>query len=176
MKFPPPLAHFCRWNYQRAFCMVLGEKLIWKLDNFNFKLSTQVPGCSMWGSMYNDGTGMSGGVRQGLLTSHWRRSVWCKLAPYCSPASLPRQEVVDPLATHTASTGTCLKVDAVNLNHRTPICWKIHVISWCNSKRMWRTWLMMYWDYLELLVEMSESNMVNSPENAVLVESNWLGI
>lgn len=35
---------------------------------------------------------------------------------------------------------------------------------------------MMYWDYLELLVEMSESNMVNSPENAVLVESNWLGI
>lgn len=69
--------------------------------------------------------------------------------------------------TRTASTGTCLKLDAVSLKHITPIHWKIHVISWSKSKIQ----PMIYWDYLELRVEMSESNMVNSPENAVLMQS-----
>lgn len=88
--------------------------------------------------MYIDGTGMDGGGSQGLLTSHLRRSGsgWCKLAPYWSPASLPRQEVIDSLVTCTVTTGTCLKLDVVSLKHMTPIHWKIHVISWCKSKKL----------------------------------------
>lgn len=48
----------------------------------------------------------------------------------------PGQQVVHPPATQTALNGTCPKLDTVALNHRTPVHGKIHMISWCTSKKM----------------------------------------
>lgn len=73
--------------------------------------------------MYNDGTGMDGGGRQGLLTSHLRRSGWCKLAPYWSPASLPRQEVTD---SHTSSY--------ILIHHTYSLNWNLSQTRCCQFK------------------------------------------
>lgn len=79
-------------------------------------------------------------------------------------------QVIGPLATRTASTGTCLKLDGCQFkSHHTNLLENLcdfMVQVQKDMKKLTHDLL----DYLEL-VEVSGSNMANSTENAVLMES-----